>query len=416
MFISWQQKAVEHTVTKYSHAQQSASVVTRRQGRHGMNTHVVKIANRECSCGKWNQFGIPCSHAQKKIPTTRLSSSILKKSNHPPTELEEKSLQHHQLLPVTDVAAAILSWKRRHQINNKKKSRSSMDNIVDSLSSAYQEFIAAAAGVLEAKESSGGQKTPATDAALENFKQRWELFRVACDQAEEFVESVKQRIGSECLVDEATGSVAAKPGQPVPSGLPPISAVRLEQMSKAVRWLVIELQQGSGAGGGASHANTNAPFDARFTEDAAQQPILNLHGISLPPSYISFGWIQRVRFLFMGLELPSHCRVARQLKVVRVNLQIVKTVEFQFSLQSMCVIDDNTIKNGVQAHLRLVILGFAYSGILSIFLCDWYFVAGLMKTLESFLISSGLSIGLRNVCLCDKEGVLKISQEALNYG
>ncbi|KAL0417892.1 UNVERIFIED_CONTAM: hypothetical protein Sradi_1202700 [Sesamum radiatum] len=65
MFISWQQKAVEHTVTKYSHAQQSASVVTRRQGRHGMNTHVVKIANRECSCGKWNQFGIPCSHAQK---------------------------------------------------------------------------------------------------------------------------------------------------------------------------------------------------------------------------------------------------------------------------------------------------------------------------------------------------------------
>ncbi|KAL0381443.1 UNVERIFIED_CONTAM: hypothetical protein Sangu_0208600 [Sesamum angustifolium] len=35
MFISWQQKAVEHTVTKYSHAQQSASVVTRRQGRHG---------------------------------------------------------------------------------------------------------------------------------------------------------------------------------------------------------------------------------------------------------------------------------------------------------------------------------------------------------------------------------------------
>ncbi|KAL0392672.1 UNVERIFIED_CONTAM: hypothetical protein Sradi_2490000 [Sesamum radiatum] len=65
MFISWQQKAIEHTVTKYSHSQQSASVVTRRQNGHGMNTHVVKIANRECSCGKWNQFGIPCSHAQK---------------------------------------------------------------------------------------------------------------------------------------------------------------------------------------------------------------------------------------------------------------------------------------------------------------------------------------------------------------
>ncbi|XP_051146400.1 mediator of RNA polymerase II transcription subunit 32 [Andrographis paniculata] len=145
-----------------------------------------------------------------------------------------------------------------------------MDSIVDSLNSAYHDFIAAMATVLEAKETSGGQKTPATDAALENFKQRWELFRVACDQAEEFVESVKQRIGSECLVDEATGAVATKPGQPAPTGLPPISAVRLEQMSKAVRWLVIELQQGSGAGAGSSHPSSAAPFDARFTEDAAQ--------------------------------------------------------------------------------------------------------------------------------------------------
>ncbi|KAJ8767188.1 hypothetical protein K2173_013585 [Erythroxylum novogranatense] len=143
-----------------------------------------------------------------------------------------------------------------------------MDNIVDSLNNAYQEFVAAAVSVLEAKELTGGQKTAATDAALENFKQRWELFKVACDQAEEFVESVRQRIGSECLVDEATGSVTTgKSG----TGLPPISAVRLEQMSKAVRWLVIELQQGSGGAGGASgHSHTSAPFDARFSEDATQ--------------------------------------------------------------------------------------------------------------------------------------------------
>lgn len=145
-----------------------------------------------------------------------------------------------------------------------------MDNLVDSLNKAYEEFVAAAANVLEAKQISEGQKTAATDAALENFKQRWELFRVACDQAEEFVESVKQRIGSECLVDEATGSVAGKPGQTSASGLPPISAVRLEQMSKAVRWLVIELQHGSGTAGGSSHSHSSAPFDPRFSEDAAQ--------------------------------------------------------------------------------------------------------------------------------------------------
>ncbi|KAL0291263.1 UNVERIFIED_CONTAM: hypothetical protein Sangu_2538500 [Sesamum angustifolium] len=39
--------------------------ITLERAKVDMNTHVVKIDNRECSCGKWNQFGIPCSHAQK---------------------------------------------------------------------------------------------------------------------------------------------------------------------------------------------------------------------------------------------------------------------------------------------------------------------------------------------------------------
>ncbi|KAF8725564.1 hypothetical protein HU200_020098 [Digitaria exilis] len=119
-----------------------------------------------------------------------------------------------------------------------------MEATVDDLSAAYDDFMAAASAVVEARALSGGEKTPATDAALEAFKQRWELFRVACDHAEELVESIRQRIGSECLVDEATGS-ATTPMAAAP-GIKPISAVRLEQMSKAVRWLVIELQHGAG--------------------------------------------------------------------------------------------------------------------------------------------------------------------------
>ncbi|KAK4392791.1 hypothetical protein Sango_2056900 [Sesamum angolense] len=79
MFISWQQKAVEHTVTEYSHSQQSPSVVTRRQHGHGINTHVVKIGNRECSCGKWNQFGIPCSHAKKVCGAYNISDASMVK-------------------------------------------------------------------------------------------------------------------------------------------------------------------------------------------------------------------------------------------------------------------------------------------------------------------------------------------------
>ncbi|GJT59337.1 putative reverse transcriptase domain-containing protein [Tanacetum coccineum] len=119
--------------------------------------------------------------------------------------------------------------------NDLKSEKDNDDNKIDNSSGV--------ANILEAKEASSGQVTPATD--LENLKQRWELFRVSCDQAEEFVEPAKLRIGSECWVDVATGSVAGKPGQAVTPGLPLISAGRLEQISKVVRLLVIELQQSS---------------------------------------------------------------------------------------------------------------------------------------------------------------------------
>ncbi|CAL9145014.1 unnamed protein product [Musa hybrid cultivar] len=153
-----------------------------------------------------------------------------------------------------------------------------MESKVESLSAAYDAFVLSAVeAVMEAKEQSDGRTTPATGVNLEAFKQRWEMFRVACDEAEAFIESMKQRIGSECLVDEATGAACFQPGHPdAAPGIPPISAVRLEQMSKAVRWLVIELQHGSGAASAtasasaAAHSHVSAPFDARSPEDAGQ--------------------------------------------------------------------------------------------------------------------------------------------------
>lgn len=53
-------------------------------------------------------------------------------------------------------------------------------------------------------------------------------------------------------MDEATGAVAGKPEEDVTTGIPPISAVRLEKMSKAVRRLVSEPQHCSGTAGGPS--------------------------------------------------------------------------------------------------------------------------------------------------------------------
>ncbi|KAL0331468.1 UNVERIFIED_CONTAM: hypothetical protein Sangu_1692300 [Sesamum angustifolium] len=98
MFISWQQKAVEHTVMKYNHSQQFASVVTRRQNRHGMNTHVVKIANRECSCGKWNQFGIPCSHAQKVCGAYNISAASMVKDYYDMMTYNNTYSKHFELV------------------------------------------------------------------------------------------------------------------------------------------------------------------------------------------------------------------------------------------------------------------------------------------------------------------------------
>ncbi|KAK8626979.1 hypothetical protein V6N13_134608 [Hibiscus sabdariffa] len=69
-----------------------------------------------------------------------------------------------------------------------------MDKVVDCLENAYQEFVTAAAAVLESKSASDCERTAATDSATENFKKKWEAFKVACDQAEELVDSAKQRI------------------------------------------------------------------------------------------------------------------------------------------------------------------------------------------------------------------------------
>ncbi|GKA48388.1 hypothetical protein Tco_0741346 [Tanacetum coccineum] len=64
-----------------------------------------------------------------------------------------------------------------------------MDTIIDAMNNAYQAKNAVANHMKPKKPS--GQVTPATNVGLENLKQRWKVFQVACDQVEESVESVK---------------------------------------------------------------------------------------------------------------------------------------------------------------------------------------------------------------------------------
>ncbi|BBN16870.1 hypothetical protein MPTK1_7g09990 [Marchantia polymorpha subsp. ruderalis] len=141
-----------------------------------------------------------------------------------------------------------------------------MDLSASRLQRAYHALLKAVSDVLEAKESADSHRTARTDAALEHFYSTFQLFQATCDQAQEFVDSVRQRIGSECIVDEATGPISQKLIKLSEEGanrsaIPPLSATRLEQMSKAVRLLVLELQPGS------STAIPQPSIDSRPADD-----------------------------------------------------------------------------------------------------------------------------------------------------
>jgi len=151
-----------------------------------------------------------------------------------------------------------------------------MDHLVKNLENAYSNLVSAASTVLEAKEATDLERTAKTDDALERFYNNLQLFHAACDQTQEFVEYLRLRIGSECLVDEATGPLTAKIAKSGQDGaadnrvaIPSLSALRLEQMSKAVRWLVIELQQGA-ASATPRPEDTSGALDIRPEDDTHQ--------------------------------------------------------------------------------------------------------------------------------------------------
>lgn len=126
-----------------------------------------------------------------------------------------------------------------------------MDHVANRLQRAFNALLNAVTTVLESREASDIQRTARTDAALEAFYNAFQLFQASCDQAQEFVESVRLRISSECIVDEATGPISLKLSKLAEEGanksaIPPLSATRLELMSKAVRLLLLELQPASG--------------------------------------------------------------------------------------------------------------------------------------------------------------------------
>ncbi|XP_008805784.1 mediator of RNA polymerase II transcription subunit 32-like [Phoenix dactylifera] len=133
-----------------------------------------------------------------------------------------------------------------------------MESKVDGMSDAYDNFVAAATRVLQANEAAGGRRTVATEVALENFKNRWEVFKATCDRVEEIVEEARRRIAPEYVVDVAGGMApAAAVGA---ARVPPFSVPQLEQALHVVHSMAADLRQASG--GSAAPSAAVPPSDA----------------------------------------------------------------------------------------------------------------------------------------------------------
>ncbi|TMX00299.1 hypothetical protein EJD97_001053 [Solanum chilense] len=78
-----------------------------------------------------------------------------------------------------------------------------MDAVVDTLEKKYNEFLTSLAIVLE---TNGGEKLEGVDSHLENFQKSFLSFQASCEEAQEFVESLKQSLGCEQFQEQVFDS------------------------------------------------------------------------------------------------------------------------------------------------------------------------------------------------------------------
>ncbi|KAG0474717.1 hypothetical protein HPP92_014403 [Vanilla planifolia] len=72
-----------------------------------------------------------------------------------------------------------------------------MESVVKAMRDASDDFVDAAATFLEFRHSSEGRRTPASDAALLALKDKLEMFKAACDRAEDLVITARHRFVAE---------------------------------------------------------------------------------------------------------------------------------------------------------------------------------------------------------------------------
>ncbi|KAJ8465991.1 hypothetical protein OPV22_028543 [Ensete ventricosum] len=119
-----------------------------------------------------------------------------------------------------------------------------MERNIDEMCNGFDEVLAAAGEVMQAREASFGLRTTATEAALKKFRQRCEVFKLSCDRAEDVVDSARRSLMAERVMDEASGMA---PGQPETAGLPLLNVPRFERALQKVNSVAEDLRHGSAA-------------------------------------------------------------------------------------------------------------------------------------------------------------------------
>ena len=78
MHQKWRAVANRHKVTMFNRRDQLFEVITGPRpttyGVKGGTKHIVKLLERTCTCGKWQIYKIPCSHACAALSTQRMDS------------------------------------------------------------------------------------------------------------------------------------------------------------------------------------------------------------------------------------------------------------------------------------------------------------------------------------------------------
>ncbi|XP_020593644.1 mediator of RNA polymerase II transcription subunit 32-like [Phalaenopsis equestris] len=82
-----------------------------------------------------------------------------------------------------------------------------MKRAVDAMSEAFDDFMKAATHFLSHHTSSAGLRTPESETAIQNLREKFELLQETCDSAEDFVFTARRNLAAGVAAGDGGGKV-----------------------------------------------------------------------------------------------------------------------------------------------------------------------------------------------------------------